>query len=93
MSVVILGGNDCMVRRYKDICKDCSCHGKVFTHMERDLRRRIGSPDLIVLFTAAASHQLAASASEGAKQCGAALEFCHTSSANALQNILQQYSA
>ena len=92
MSVVILGGNDCMVRRYKEICKTNGCRAKVFTHMERDLRRRVGNPDLIVLFTATASHQLAACAAEGAKQSGSALEFCHTSSANALQNVLRQYT-
>ena len=30
MSVVILGGNECMVRKYKDLCKEYECQAKVF---------------------------------------------------------------
>ena len=33
MSVVIVGGNECMERRYKDICKSYQCRAKVFTRM------------------------------------------------------------
>ena len=31
MSVVILGGNECMERRYKDLCQSYKCSAKVFT--------------------------------------------------------------
>ena len=31
MSVVIVGGNDCMVCRYKRICKEFDYKAKVFT--------------------------------------------------------------
>lgn len=91
MSVLILGGNDCMTRQYKNICKSYGCKGKVFTHMEKGLRHRIGNPDIIVLFTSTASHQLAACAYDGAKQSCAVLEFCHTSSASALENLLDRF--
>ena len=30
MSVVILGGNECMERQYKDLCRDYKCRVKVF---------------------------------------------------------------
>lgn len=30
MSVVIIGGNECMVRRYKDLCQEFRCDAKVF---------------------------------------------------------------
>lgn len=33
MSVVIVGGNDRMVRQYKDLCQAYRCRGKVFTQM------------------------------------------------------------
>lgn len=29
MSVVIVGGNECMVRQYKNLCKEYSCRAKV----------------------------------------------------------------
>ena len=50
MSVVIVGGNDCMVRRYKDLCKQYDCQAKVFTQMKDGLKNKIGCPDLLVLF-------------------------------------------
>ena len=31
MSVVILGGNECMERRYKELCQTYRCQAKVFT--------------------------------------------------------------
>lgn len=31
MSIVILGGNECMERRYKDLCQSYRCQSKVFT--------------------------------------------------------------
>ena len=51
MRIVIIGGNECMECRYHDICKKYKCRSKVFTKMNGTLRNKIGSPDLIVLFT------------------------------------------
>ena len=31
MSIVILGGNECMERRYKDLCDSYQCQSKIFT--------------------------------------------------------------
>ena len=77
MSVLILGGNDCMTRQYKNICKSYGCKGKVFTHMEKGLRHRIGNPDIIVLFTSTATHQQADSANLSIcgklRRCGCSL--------------------
>ncbi|MEE1329911.1 MAG: DUF2325 domain-containing protein, partial [Acutalibacteraceae bacterium] len=33
MSVVIVGGNECMERRYKELCLEYSCKAKVYTKM------------------------------------------------------------
>ena len=49
MSVVILGGNECMERRYKELCQTYRCQAKVFTKPAGGLRNKLGSPDLIVL--------------------------------------------
>ena len=91
MSIVIMGGNDCMRRRYIDVCRNHGCKAKVFIHMKKDLTHRIGSPDLIILFTSTASHQLAMHAMDEAKRCKVAIEHCHSSSLSALQKILQTH--
>ena len=46
MSVVIVGGNECMVKRYEDLCKSYSCKAKVFVKQDRGLQN-FGNPDLM----------------------------------------------
>lgn len=48
MSVVILGGNECMERRYKELCQTYRCQAKVFTKPAGGLRNKLGSPDLMI---------------------------------------------
>ena len=51
MSVVIIGGNECMERRYADFCSGCGYDAKVFCRYRGGMAERIGSPDLMILFT------------------------------------------
>ena len=88
MSVVIIGGHDRMVSQYKKICKRYKCKAKVFTQMSASLSKQIGSPDLIVLFTNTVSHKMVRCAVEEAERCNADVIRCHTSSKNALEEIL-----
>lgn len=44
MSVVILGGNECMVRKYKDLCRSYQCSAKVISKMGGDLEKPTGQP-------------------------------------------------
>lgn len=44
MSVVILGGNECMERRYKDLCKSYQCQSKIFTKPAGDFGTNWGIP-------------------------------------------------
>ena len=57
MSVVIIGGNECMERQYMDICKKHGCKSKVFCKYRTGLESRIGSPDLMILFVDTISHK------------------------------------
>lgn len=91
MSIVILGGNDCMVRKYKDICKQYKCTAKVFTHMKTDLRKQIGSPDLLVMFTGTMSHKMARCAVSETKGLPVQIERSHSGSVSALKNILETH--
>ena len=43
MSVVVVGGNDRMATRYKDICKSYNCKAKVFTQMPSDFENKLGT--------------------------------------------------
>ena len=51
MSVVIVGGNERMVCQYEDICKGYGCKAKVFAKEKGAMKKKIGAPDLMILFT------------------------------------------
>ena len=93
MSVVIIGGNECMERQYKDLCQDYRCRAKVFTKMNGGLKNKIGNPDLLVLFTSTMSHKMLKSALCELKGQHTAIEHCHTSSLSALRTILEKHTA
>ena len=43
MSVVIIGGNECMSRKYTDICQEHGCKAKVFAKENGPIRKKIGT--------------------------------------------------
>ena len=88
MSVVIVGGNDCMVCRYKRICKEYDYKAKVFTQVPSDFKSKIGSPDLVVFFTSTVSHSMVRCAIKEAQRKHVEVVRSHTSSSNALKSIL-----
>ena len=85
MSVVIIGGNERMEQQYKQICKKYRCKAKVFTRMSGNLKTQIGQPDLIILFTSTVVH----CALKEAERYQIRVERSHSSSASALENVLQ----
>ena len=92
MSVVIVGGNDRMTRQYKDICEMYKCRAKVFTQMHDGLKDKIGTPDLMVLFTGTASHKMIRLALNASGESTKVVR-SRTSSASALKNILAEHTA
>ena len=87
MSVVIIGGNECMVRQYKNLCSEYQCKAKVYSKMSGGLKD-IGTPDLLVLFTNAVSHKMIRCALSETKGQNVRIARSHTSSISALKNIL-----
>ena len=67
MSVVIIGGNECMVCQYEKICKKHGCKAKVFVKEKSGFSKQIGNPDLMILFTNTVSHKMVHSAVTEAK--------------------------
>lgn len=90
MSVVIIGGHDRMVSRYKEICKGYRCKAKVFTQPSTGLKEKIGSADLIVLFTNTVSHKMVISATKQAGKKQIPVVRSHTSSAESLKCLLEE---
>ena len=58
MSVVIIGGNECMERKYGELCSRFGCRSKIFCKPGADMKNRIGSPDILILFTHTVSYKL-----------------------------------
>ena len=48
MSVVIIGGNERMVYKYEDICKNYGVDAKVFAKKSGTIRKNLGTPDLLI---------------------------------------------
>ena len=55
------------------------------------IRKKIGCPDLLILFTGTASHKMAISASQEAKKNNIPIAHVHTSSAAALHSVLAEH--
>ena len=89
MSDVIVGGNECMTRKNMDLCKEYSCRAKVFTKMRDGLKNKMGSPDLLVLFTSTTSHKMVRCALTQTKGQTTKVARSHSSSISALKNILE----
>lgn len=92
MSIVILGGNECMERRYKDLCQSYNCQAKVYTKPSGGLKNKLGNPDLTIFFTNTMSHKMVHGALSELKSSGTIIERCHTSSLSALRGILEKHA-
>ena len=93
MSVVILGGNECMERQYKDLCRDYKCRVKVFIKPVGNLKNKMGQPDLMIFFTSTMSHKMLRSARRETKGLPTVIARSHSSSMAALRNILDTHAA
>lgn len=90
MSVVIIGGNECMVCQYEKICKDFGCKAKIFAKEKGGFKKKLGSPDLMILFTNTVSHKMVNSAMTEAKRNRIPVARAHSSSASALITVLEE---
>ncbi len=92
MSIVIIGGNECMERRYCELCKKHGCRAKVFCKLCGSMGDRIGKPDIIVLFTHTVSHKMIQTVVKNADKKSRIIR-SHTSSLASLQSILEEAAA
>ena len=88
MSVVIIGGNECMERKYREMCSRFGCRSKVFCKPGADMKNRIGRPAVLILFTHTVSHKLVQNALQNIASETKIIR-SHTSSLASLQGILE----
>ena len=88
MSVVIVGGNERMACQYMDICKNHGCKAKVYVKENGSLKKKLGPPDYLLLFTSTVSHKMMLSASKEAKRNNIPIAYVPSSSASALHSVL-----
>jgi len=88
LSVVIIGGNECMSRQYKTLCGEYNCKVKIYSKMSSGIKN-MGTPDLLVLFTNTVSHKMVRCALSEAKNTRIARS--HSSSMAALKGILEEH--
>ena len=93
MSIVIVGGNERMVCQYQNICKNYGCKAKVFAKEKGAMKKKLGCPDLMILFTNTVSHKMVNSALQEAKKNNIPIARIHTSSATALRSVLDEHCA
>ena len=91
MSVVIVGGNERMAAQYESICREHGCKAKVFTKERGSLRKKMGTPDLLILFISTVSHKMVLSVTQEAKKNHIPVARVHTSSATALRSVLAEH--
>lgn len=93
MSVVIVGGNECMAGQYESICREHGCKAKVFTKENGSLRKKVGTAGLLILFIRPVSHKMALSVIQEAKKNRVPVARVMTSSGSALRAALTEHCA
>ena len=92
MSVVILGGNECMERNYRNLCRDYRHEAKVMIKTVGGVKGKLGHPDMVIFFTGALSHKMLQGAMRELKGRDVIIEHCPTSSVSALRRVLEKYA-
>ena len=91
MSVVIVGGNERMERQYRELCEAYRCEAKVYTK-ESGMSGKVGSPDLLVLFTGTMSHKMLQGTLRAIRGKETVIARSHSSSMAALRGILEAHA-
>ena len=91
MSVVIVGGNERMAAQSEEICRCHGCKAKVFCKENGSLKRKMGVPDLLILFTNTVSHKMVISAMGESKRNRIPVARTHSASSAALHRLLQDH--
>ena len=81
-----------MERQHGEACRKYGCKAKVFCKPCADMKGRIGTPDLLIVFTHTISHKMLQCAMNGLCQ-DTKIVRSHSSSMNSLSKILKEHAA
>ncbi len=93
MSIVIVGGNERMERRYKQLCESFCCEADIYTRPIGGMKSRLGSPDLLIFFTNTMSHKMLYGTLREIRGHDTKVEYCPSASLSALKGILEKHTA
>ncbi len=68
VTLVVVGGNERMKKDYISLAKEKGYKAKVFLNMSSKVKKCVGDPDAIVIFTSVVSHKMVISVEEQAKK-------------------------
>ena len=81
-----------MERQYCTVCRKYGHKAKIFCKPCADMKSRIGTPDLLIVFTHTISHKMVQCALNGICEETKIIR-SHTSSMNSLRDILEEQAA
>ena len=81
-----------MEGQYESICREYGCKARIYTKENGSFKKKLGCPDLLILFTGTVSHKMVTSALQEAKKGNIPVARIHTSSAAALHSVLTAYA-
>ncbi len=90
MSIILVGGHDRMHSVYKDTFSKMGHKVKIFTQMPAHFNKKIGKPDVILLFTKTVSHKMVITAMKEAKRKNIPVLRCHNSSTHSLWQSIKK---
>ena len=93
MSAVIIGGNECMGRKYCDLCAKYNIRARAIPLKKGSFANQLGKPDFIFLCMDTVSHPLVISASKEARKHGSRLVKLSRGSVSALERELMRVTA
>ena len=93
MSAIIIGGNECMGRTYRDLCAKYNISARAIPLKKGGFANQLGNPDYIFVCMDTVSHPLVISAQKEAKKHGAQLVKLRRGSASALERELIRVTA
>lgn len=93
MSIVIVGGHERLASQYSSICEEYGHSAKVFTKESGKIAKKLGNPDLMILFTSTVSHKMVHSAVQVSQKNHIPIERAHSSSVCSLKSIIEAFSS
>ena len=89
MSIVLIGGHECMYNKYKEMFNEKGHKVKIYNTLPAKFSKVIGNPDVLLLLTSTVSHKMVKTAIKEAKRKSIKVFRCHNSSATAIETTIE----